>query len=659
VTRLCLQRLAIAVVLVLALISFVGRSLAQQPPTIWASGLTQEQAAQRGLEYLPLAEAAYNPGTAPSGWTYAGNATDLIKQGWLDSSIVEAQAAISGFKASVFSRPKPDGSGTEYVFAFAGTDGVGAPGDWYTNYQNFKGLPTTQYTLASQIAQAAQQRYGEVTFVGHSLGGGLAQQATLVTGQKGIGFNAAGYSYAKAERPDLSEQFLALNSDWDLAANSGHQLGTEYRYPGNALCHALGCLGELLKSAADGTSPQSTETAASPQDQYEAFASNYKDFVDTTIDATVGYAAASAEWAKNTKLANSLNRSATIFSGAVAGLLEIPEIYLGGQRDGWRGYAREAAGAAVAVGLDVAGSYACGALATAAGATSTVGAPVVFGATFFACQYVAGKVADVTEKVVESGIDKLLGTANAAGAASGAGGAQPFGRRGNGPVRIGNFNAIVNTGDVTNSAVGSGARAETDIATARGGDGGNVDLRATTGTVTTTARGRNSQAYTSIGSADGSSRSTTITGTVSTTARSGETASTEIGKVSGGGRANVRTGDVVTTGNASNTIGAADGGDANVRTGDVVTSGKRGGASTNIGSGGSTAVGDVINSGGSLSIGGGVCVGRRNGQCCIQFHRGYCTTRIVPTYKGQCPPRYERWGGLCYLYSDKQHSVGR
>lgn len=656
-TKFNLASFCAALSLILIASGLAQTAHAQQDPTNWASGLSQEQAAKRGLDYLPLARAAYEPGTAPAGWTFEGNATDLIKQGWLDSRIVDARSAVSGFKGSVFSRPKPDGSGTEYAVAFGGTDGVLAPGDWYTNFQNFRGLPTTQYTLAAQIAQAAQQRYGEVTFVGHSLAGGLAQQASLVTGQKGIGFNAAGYSYVNADRPDLSEQFLALNSNWDFAANAGHQLGSEYKYPGTTLCHLLDCLEGLLKDAVGQSEAKPADTAAaSPQDQYEAFAANFRDYVDTTVDAAVGYAAASAEWAGNTKLANSLSKSATIYSGAVAGLLEIPEIYLGGQRDGWKGYAREAAGAAVAVGLDVAGSYACGALATAAGGASTVAAPVVFGATFFACQYVAGKVSDVTENLVESGIDKLLGTASAS---PGGVNAQGTGRRGGGPVRIGNFNANANTGDVTNSAVGAGARAETDIATARGGDGGNVDLNARTGTVTTTARGRNAQAYTSIGSADGSGRSTTITGTVSTTARSGETASTEIGKVSGGGRANVRTGDVVTTGNASNTIGAASGGSANVRTGDVVTSGKRGGASTNIGSGGSAAVGDVINNGGSLSVGGVGCVGRRNGQCCIQFHRSYCTTSIVPTYKGQCPPRYERWGGLCYLYADKQHSVGR
>ena len=463
-------------------------------------------------------------------------------------------------------------------------------------------------------------------------------------------------------RPDISERFLALNSNFDFAANSGVQLGAEYKFPVDLCYHSRSCIRAALEDAVNGRVPTPAK------DIFEAFAGKYNAIVDTAIDAALGFGAASAKWAGNTKLADSLGRGATVFSGAVAGLLEVPEIYYGAQQDDLKGLTREGVGAVTAVGLDVAGSYACGALATAAGGAAAgtgVGAPaapVAFGATFFACQYVAGKVADRVENLVEAGVDKALNPAKANGTTAGgtnpqAAASSPRGRGGS--VRIGSLNADATTGDVTNSATGAGARAETDIATARGNDGGNVDLTARTGDVTTIARGRNSSASTSIGSADGAGRSDVRTGSVTTTARSGESASTEIGKVSGGGRASVRTDDVITSGNSSTIIGSTTGGSANVRTGSVVTSGKGGGASTNIGSGGSASVGDVINNGGSLSIGGTTCVGRRNGQCCIKFHRSYCTTSIVPTHKGQCPPKYERWGGLCYLYADKKHSVGR
>ena len=62
-----------------------------------------------------------------------------------------------------------------------------------------------QYLLSTNNAQeiSAQLGYSELTFVGHSLGGGLASANALTTGDTGITFNAAGLSDKTKEQLSL------------------------------------------------------------------------------------------------------------------------------------------------------------------------------------------------------------------------------------------------------------------------------------------------------------------------------------------------------------------------------------------------------------------------------------------------------------------------
>jgi len=93
----------------------------------------------------------------------------------------------TGFKVKVFENR----SGGSYTVAFAGSD------DWhdvYTDLANGAGMMTKQYQAAADIARTLTAKVGteNVTFTGHSLGGGLAQHAASVVGGKAVTFNAAG-----------------------------------------------------------------------------------------------------------------------------------------------------------------------------------------------------------------------------------------------------------------------------------------------------------------------------------------------------------------------------------------------------------------------------------------------------------------------------------
>jgi hypothetical protein len=84
----------------------------------------------------------------------------------------------------------------ELIVSFAGTDPTSVK-DWWTDIRQSLGFETGQYEKARRIAEAlADPNNGidlnKITFVGHSLGGGMASLAGAITGSKTITFNSAG-----------------------------------------------------------------------------------------------------------------------------------------------------------------------------------------------------------------------------------------------------------------------------------------------------------------------------------------------------------------------------------------------------------------------------------------------------------------------------------
>lgn len=188
------------------------------------------------------------------------------------------------------------------------------------------------------------------------------------------------------------------------------------------------------------------------------------------------------------------------------------------------------------------------------------------------------------------------------------------------------------------------------------------------GNIVTLASGA-AQSTTEIGVARSqrSNAKASVKGNVVTSASGAGRANAQIGVANGSGNATARIkGNVITVapgmGRAQTEIGTSSGsrnGSAYVN-GTVMTQGGMGSANTKIGTNGSAFVKDVMNFGGSVSIGaGGACQEKRNGQCCLQLYLNRCVTQITPSNHGACPPLWYPVRGLCYFIPDYNHIIRR
>ena len=106
----------------------------------------------------------------------------------------------SNFRSEVFVQTDPASGRENYVVAFKGTDMLSGE-DWSTNARQGLGRETAYYNQAMEIGTTANDAApGRVSFVGHSLGGGLASAASAATGAPGHTFNAAGLHPRTVER---------------------------------------------------------------------------------------------------------------------------------------------------------------------------------------------------------------------------------------------------------------------------------------------------------------------------------------------------------------------------------------------------------------------------------------------------------------------------
>lgn len=157
-----------------------------------ANNLVENAAAR---EKAALANAAYGA-DPPPGW-HDATEEDLKSLGLIDEDGENlTRMPGSDFKARVMK--DDDGN---FTIAFKGTTPTSTD-DWAANIGQGTGLKTTYYTRAQLIGdQAVNAQPGKVSFVGHSLGGGMASAASRASGAPATTFNAAGLHQNTVKSP--------------------------------------------------------------------------------------------------------------------------------------------------------------------------------------------------------------------------------------------------------------------------------------------------------------------------------------------------------------------------------------------------------------------------------------------------------------------------
>lgn len=142
-----------------------------------------------------IAEEAYKPtpkeAAAMAAHVYGDKKDNILIGGWRVSERnfgVDLEKS-SGFKSQVYERVV-GGKVTEYSYVTAGTEDLK---DGIADLKQPLGI-SGQYSQSAENARVISKQLGstELTFIGHSLGGGEAAHNALSTGRSAITFNAAG-----------------------------------------------------------------------------------------------------------------------------------------------------------------------------------------------------------------------------------------------------------------------------------------------------------------------------------------------------------------------------------------------------------------------------------------------------------------------------------
>lgn len=115
-----------------------------------------------------------------------------------ESNGVNFEIPLIGLKSELFVTMNTRKEITGYVVSFAGTDSfkdnlAAFLIDAYNDAINLKDIPSPQYLALYNFVKKVEELVGDkpLTFVGHSLGGGLASLASILTGRPAIVFNPA------------------------------------------------------------------------------------------------------------------------------------------------------------------------------------------------------------------------------------------------------------------------------------------------------------------------------------------------------------------------------------------------------------------------------------------------------------------------------------
>lgn len=144
-------------------------------------------------QYARLSNNVYGPNAPVRGWINESNNPAYLRSQGINQSDLSGPGA---YRAQVY-RPDPAvwGNSTRFgpTVAFQGTTGV-FNGDVSASVGQGLRFQTDYYNRALSIGRSTFARGSNVTFTGHSLGGGLASAASQASGYRGWTFNPSGLS---------------------------------------------------------------------------------------------------------------------------------------------------------------------------------------------------------------------------------------------------------------------------------------------------------------------------------------------------------------------------------------------------------------------------------------------------------------------------------
>lgn len=146
-----------------------------------------------------VAQAVYHPSMLTAG-TFTRIPDAQLRTLGIDPALVQDDS--TSFKAGLYRN-----TAGHVVLAFAGTEGLTAGKDWWTNAKQGLGFDAKQYREAVALAGQAENAFGaNLVVTGHSLGGGLAATVAMVHDIPAVTFNAAGVHDATLERNGLDPE---------------------------------------------------------------------------------------------------------------------------------------------------------------------------------------------------------------------------------------------------------------------------------------------------------------------------------------------------------------------------------------------------------------------------------------------------------------------
>jgi hypothetical protein len=156
--------------------------------------------------------------TLPDGYRYLDPATEDGRKelASLELKPSDLSPVNSPFRAALYASGPADNP--SYVAAFRGTASID---DWGHNMLQAFGMPSESYKKAIDLGTKLADYADNASFAGHSLGGGLASAASVVTGKPATIFNADGLNAATTGGfPSLQAPVTAYHTADDILSTT-------------------------------------------------------------------------------------------------------------------------------------------------------------------------------------------------------------------------------------------------------------------------------------------------------------------------------------------------------------------------------------------------------------------------------------------------------